>query len=71
MNASEQAFCRFLRGAVRVIGTQRAAAHRWRVSEAYLCDVLHGRRQPGPKLLKALGLRRHVTYHSREGRPNE
>jgi hypothetical protein len=31
------------------------------VSAAYLSDVMRGNRPPGPKVLKALGLRRVVT----------
>jgi lambda repressor-like predicted transcriptional regulator len=31
------------------------------VSAAYLSDVLHGRRQIGPKLARALGFRRRVA----------
>lgn len=30
-------------------------------SAAYLCDVYHGNRAPGPKILKVLGLQRQIT----------
>jgi transcriptional regulator with XRE-family HTH domain len=43
-------------------GSQKAAAKRLGVSEQYLCDVLKGRREPGKKLLDALGYRRVVVY---------
>ena len=36
------------------------------VSPQYLSDVMLGRRAPGPKLLKALGLREEIRY-LREG----
>lgn len=36
------------------------AAKRLRVSQAYLSYVLAGKRQPGPKILRGLKLRRHV-----------
>lgn len=44
------------------LGSQRAAAEHLRISQAHLFDMLHGRRAPGPKVLKALGLRATVTY---------
>ena len=47
----------------RVAGsTQVAVAAELGVSTQYVCDVLRGTRQPGPKILTALGLERHVTY---------
>ena len=36
------------------------------VSQAFLCDLRKGRRQPGPKLLDALGLKRKVEYVRRQ-----
>ena len=46
------------------IGTagQVALAKELGVSISYLNDVLHRRRKPGPKVLKALGLERHTSY---------
>ena len=32
------------------------------ISPAYLCDIYNGHRQPGSKVLMALGLERHITY---------
>ena len=43
-------------------GSQRTLARELGVSEAYLSDVINGRRDPGRKLLKALGLERVVDY---------
>ena len=38
-------------------GTQKELARKWRISPQYLSDVLAGRRKPGPKILRRLGLR--------------
>ena len=42
--------------------TQKALADDLGLSKQYLCDVLRGRREPGPKILSALKLERVVTY---------
>jgi len=47
-----------LREAVDAAGSQRTYAKGIGVSQAYLGDVLHGRRHPGERVLSALGLRR-------------
>lgn len=39
-------------------GGVRALARKWRLSAPYISDVLRGRRDPGPKVLKKLGLRK-------------
>lgn len=36
------------------------------VSPAYLSDVLNGNREPGPKILDALGIERVVSYRQRK-----
>ena len=46
------------------LGSQRALAKELGVSEPYLSDVIRGRREPGPKLLKARGLERVVDYRA-------
>lgn len=51
-----------LRAAVDKAGTQTAFAKKHGISIAYVNDVLQGRRQPGDKILKALGLESQVTY---------
>lgn len=43
-------------------GTQAEIARLWGISPAYLGDVLHGLREPGPSILKPLGLERKVSY---------
>ena len=35
------------------------------VSPAYLSDVLNGNREPGPKILDALGIERVVSYRQK------
>lgn len=42
--------------------TQAAYAKCCGISSAYLSDVLQGRREPGSKMLAALGFERVVTY---------
>lgn len=51
-----------LRAAVDKAGTQTAFAKKHGISIAYVNDVLQGRRQPGDKILKALGLESQLTY---------
>ena len=51
-----------LRRACRDAGGQAAWARRYRVSSPYITDILYGRRSPGPKVLRALGLRAVITY---------
>jgi len=52
-----------LRRRVRQAGqTQQTVARDLGISAAYLSDVLSGRREPGQKLLTALGLVRVVQY---------
>ena len=48
--------CRRLTAACKAAGSQRAFAEKNGMSAAYVCDVLNGRRDPGPSILKALGL---------------
>lgn len=43
-------------------GGSNATARALGVSTTYLSDVMCGRRKPGPKILKALGLERVVVY---------
>ena len=43
---------------VEIAGSLRKLADRWNISAAYLCDVLGGRRSPGPAILKWLNLRK-------------
>ena len=44
-------------------GSQKAFAKMHDISAQYVTDVLHNkRREPGPKILDALGLRKVITY---------
>ncbi len=43
-------------------GSQAKAAKRLKVSAPYLSDIIAGRREPGTKILDALGLKRIVQY---------
>jgi DNA-binding transcriptional regulator YdaS (Cro superfamily) len=45
-------------------GSQVGAAKSLGVSASYLNDVIHARRAPGPKLLKALKLRSVTRYEA-------
>lgn len=45
-----------LREACRKAGTSAAFADKHSLSQAYVSDTLNGRREPGPKILRALGL---------------
>jgi transcriptional regulator with XRE-family HTH domain len=42
--------------------TQAEVAVELGVTTQYLSDILHNRREPGPTVLKALGLRKVVLY---------
>ncbi len=55
-----------LRQAVSAAGSQRTYASQIGVSQAYLGDVLHGRRHPGERVLSALGLKRIVIIAAKE-----
>lgn len=47
---------------IGICGSARALARHWHISVQYLCDVRKGRRQPGPCILKAMGLKRETTF---------
>ncbi len=40
----------------------KAAAQHWKISEAYLSDVLSGRRAPGKKICNAVGFTPVIMY---------
>jgi len=48
--------------------TQTALARELGVSVGYLNDVVNERREPGPKVLKGLKLRRRVVYEPINGK---
>lgn len=43
-------------------GSWRRVAPRFGVTPQYLHDLVMGKRSPGPKILKALNLKRYVIY---------
>lgn len=55
-----------IQAAVKVAGSQRALAKQWDVSPSYVTDLLRGLRDPGPKILDALGIERVVTYREKK-----
>lgn len=59
---SAVAFHAILARTVAKYGTQAAAADALGVSPAYLSDLMQGKREPGPKVLHALGLEKVTTY---------
>lgn len=44
------------------VGGRGAFARLHGLSQQYLCDVLRGRREPGPKILDALFLFQEIVY---------
>jgi hypothetical protein len=48
--------------AIERAGGVRALAREWDVSPAQISDVMNGRRGPGPKVLRNLGMRRTVQF---------
>lgn len=56
-----------LRQEAKKLGSQRALAIHYDIGQAYVSDVLSGRREPGKKILDALGLERVVGYREKQG----
>lgn len=54
--------------ACRAAGSQRAYARLHGISPVYLGEILNGTREPGPLLLRVMGLRRRVVYEPVEVR---
>lgn len=54
-----------LRDAIAREGSQKAFAQAHHISEQYLSDVLRGRREPGQKILDALGVERIIRYREK------
>jgi hypothetical protein len=50
-------------------GTAKAWAKAAKITDAYVCDVLRSRRDPGVSILDALGLEKIVTYRQKNGCP--
>ncbi len=56
-----------LRAEIVRVGSQKAIAMLYQVTDSYISDVLNGRRDIGPAILAGLGLERVVTYRERQG----
>lgn len=54
-----------LRAAITAAGSQRSFADQHKISLQYVNDVLRGRREPGQKILDALGIERVVNYREK------
>ena len=48
--------------AIRQAGSAKNLADQWGVSPAYISDVRRGRRDPGPAVLRNLGLSATTSY---------
>jgi len=55
-------FLKRLRAEIKVHGNQKLTAFALGISQQYLSDVLNGRRQPGPRLLGALGIHKRIEF---------
>lgn len=53
-------FRKLLKDMAEEAGSQRNLAKKLGVSPMFICDILQGRREPGGKILKAMGLQREV-----------
>ena len=51
--------------AIETAGSQEALAIEWGISELYLSDILRGRREPGNKILKNMGLVKVLVYRKK------
>lgn len=51
-----------LRQAIRPYASLKDAGSALQIAPSYIADVLKGRRDPGPSVLKALGLERKTLY---------
>lgn len=60
-------FIEHLRTVIAGYGTQKQFAATFGISEAYLSDVLNGRREPGQSILDAVDFERIVTYQPKGG----
>lgn len=61
----KKAFDAKLRRFLGSFASQKEAAASMGVAPSYLSDVARGRREPGEKILAALGLKRVVQYEER------
>lgn len=64
---TEQQVIQRVKKEIERVGSLRGLAREWGVTPSYLCDIVNGRRAPGPKILTPLGLRwvKTVSYVAR------
>lgn len=61
---TQEALLNYISRRAQRLGTRRALAKHLGVSDQYLSDVLTGKREPGSKLLGALGFRKIISYRA-------
>jgi DNA-binding phage protein len=66
-NMSPAEFLEYLSKEVAAAGGQTLYAVHVGISKQYLNDILKGRKEPGMKLLKAIGFKKIVTYEPTRG----
>lgn len=66
MNSRDLQF--YIREKVALAGSQAKLAQMLGISEAYLSDILNGKRHPGPKVLEALHLEKGYFRKGHVGR---
>lgn len=59
---NREAFAGVLARYIKSAESQEKAAAQLGISPTYLCDLKKGRREPGKKILSALGLHRVIEY---------
>lgn len=64
MSFNEKGVRDLLRARCDDYGSQYQFATKYKLSPQYVCDVIKGRRKPGPSMLKALGLRSRTYYET-------
>jgi DNA-binding transcriptional regulator YdaS (Cro superfamily) len=68
---TEEEFLNLIRDDVEAQGSQKALAAKLDVSEAYLSDVLRGRRSAGSKILSRYRMRAVTSYVPAEKRKDK
>jgi hypothetical protein len=68
MSLSRRDVGAIIEGVIATAGGVRALARKWGLSAAYISDIRLAKRDPGPVVLRFLGLKKQeqriVTYHS-------
>lgn len=67
VDMSPAEFLEYLSKEVTAAGGQTLYAVKVGISKQYLNDILKGRKEPGMKLLKAIGYKKIVTYEPTRG----